>query len=89
MCRSVTATYAYHPEVLEELARHGLKPLPTTPPQQLRDAVRDLYKYEIKRLRADLLAHKIRKADYADHVIQLRSRYQLLSLPVQFWAATV
>src|SRR5688572_12102258 len=58
---SLTRTYAYHPQVLEELARHGLRPLPTTSPQQLRDAVRDLYKHEIKRLRADLLANRVRK----------------------------
>lgn len=82
-------TYVYHPQILEELARHGLRPLPTTTPQQLRDAVRDLYKYEIKRLRADLLAQRIRKADYADRVIQLRNRYPLLSLPIRFWTATV
>ena len=82
-------TYEYRPQVLDELARHGLRPLPTTPPQQLRDAVRDLYKYEIKRLRADLLANRIRKVDYAGHVVQLRTRYQLLSVPLQFWTARV
>jgi len=61
--------------------------LPATTPQQLRDAVRDLYKYEIKRLRADLLANRIRKADYAGCVVQLRMRYPLLSVPLQFWTA--
>ena len=81
--------FTYDPLILEELARHGLKPLPTTPPQQLRDAVRDLYKYEIKRLRADLLAQKIRKAEYAGHVIALRRRYQLLSVPLPLWTARV
>jgi hypothetical protein len=77
----------YHPRVLEELARHGLRPLPTTPPQRLREAVRDLYKYEIKRLRTDLLAGRIRKPDYAGRVVALRTRYQLLSLPLQLWTA--
>lgn len=77
--------YVYHPQVLDELARHGLNPLPSTPPQQLRDAVRDLYKYEIKRLRSGLLAHHIRKQDYADHVVELRKRYRLLSIPTQLW----
>jgi hypothetical protein len=77
----------YRQQVLEELSRHGLRPLPTTPPQRLRDAVRDLYKYEIKRLRADLLASRIRKPDYAGHVVALRARYQLLSLPLQLWTA--
>ena len=75
----------YRPRVLEELARHGLRPLPTTEPGQLRDAVRDLYKYEIKRLRRELLAGRIRKPDYAGHVVELRKRYPLLSLPLELW----
>lgn len=78
-------TYVYLPRVLEELARHGLRPHPTTPPQQLRDAVRDLYRFEIRRLRTDLLAQRIRKVDYAGCVVELRRRYQLLSLPLQLW----
>jgi hypothetical protein len=84
-----SVTYTYTPDVLAELARHGLKPLPTTAPQQLRDAVRDLYKYEIKRLRAELLANRIRKVDYAGRVIELRRRYPILSLPLQLWTARV
>lgn len=81
------APYVYHPEVLDELARHGLRPLPGTPPQALRDALRDLYKYEIKRLRADLLAKRIAKTDYAGRVLELRRRYPLLSVPLQLWTA--
>jgi hypothetical protein len=77
--------YRYRPRVLEELARHGLAPRPTTPPGQLRDAVRDLYKYEIRRLRDERLAGRIPKPDYADHVIRLRNRYPLLSLPIERW----
>ena len=74
----MTESYEYRPQILEELARHGRRPRPTTPPQQLRDAVRDLYKYEIRRLREELLANRSRKVDYADHVIQLRTLYRLL-----------
>lgn len=77
--------YVYHPEVLEELSRHGLRPLPATPPRTVRDALRDLYKYEIKRLRAELLASRIAKADYAGRVLQLRRKYPLLSVPLQLW----
>ena len=78
-------TYSYRVEVLDELARHGLRPAPSTDPQQLRDAVRDLYKYEIKRLRADLLAGKFSKNEYAGHVVALRQRYPLLSIPTALW----
>jgi hypothetical protein len=71
--------------VIDELARHGLQPGPTTTVQQLRDAVRDLYRYEIRRLRSELLAGRIRKPDYAGCVIDLRTRYPLLSLPMEKW----
>ena len=77
--------YSYHQQILEELARHGLAPLPSTPPGRLRDAVRDLYKYEIKRLRRDLLAGGIPKHDYANQVIALRKKYPLLSIPTERW----
>jgi hypothetical protein len=81
----VIDTLRFHPRVLDELARHGLRPGPATTVQQLRDAVRDLYRYEIRRLRAELLAGRIRKPDYAGRVSDLRGRYPLLSLPVEKW----
>jgi hypothetical protein len=80
-------SFSYRTEVLVELARHGLRPTPTTAPQQLRDAVRDLYKYEIKRLRSELLLGRFPKKEYADRVIALRSRYPLLSLPTEMWVS--
>jgi hypothetical protein len=78
-------TYTYRAEVLEELARHGLCPLATTDPERLRDAVRDLYLYEIRRLRRELLQGNIIRTDYAAHVIELRKRYPLLSIPINQW----
>jgi len=81
----VASDYIYTGEVLEELARHGLSPRRDTPPQQLRDAVRELYKHEIKRLKGRLLAREFRKGEYADRVIALRRRYPLLSIPLELW----
>jgi hypothetical protein len=75
----------YHPEILSELGRHGLIPASSTTPGRLRDAVRDLYKYEIRRLRDRVIAGDIRKQDYAGHVIELRKRYWLLSVPTELW----
>jgi hypothetical protein len=76
---------AYHPEILAELGRHGLIPASDTPPGRLRDAVRDLYKYEIRRLRDRVIAGDIRKHEYAGHVVELRKRYWLLSVPTELW----
>lgn len=81
----MSPTFTYDPRVLHELAAHGLIPKPSTSPQQLRDAVRDLYKYEIRRLRSELLAGRIRRPDYAGHVVELRKRYWLLSIPMELW----
>jgi hypothetical protein len=77
--------YTYRQQILDELAGHGLIPRPDTPPQSLRDAVRDLYKYEIRRLRDRLIAGEIRKRDYAGHVVALRKRYRVLSNPMALW----
>jgi hypothetical protein len=38
----------YKREVLEELARHGLKPTATTSPERLREQINDLYRIEIR-----------------------------------------
>jgi hypothetical protein len=82
-----TNVYIYQPEVVEALALHGLAPRGHTPPQQLRDAVRELYKYEIRRLRDRLIAGEIIKRDYAGHVVHLRRRYWLLSVPTELWTS--
>jgi hypothetical protein len=79
------ALYAYKPEILEELARHGLRPLPETSPRQLRDAVRDLYKYEIRRLKQRLLSGEFPRQAYAGKVIDLRRQYVILSIPTELW----
>jgi len=77
--------YRYHQQVLDALAGHGLMPSPDTAPQQLRDAARDLYKYEIRRLRDRLIAGEFPKREYAGLVIALRQRYWILSMPLPLW----
>ena len=80
-----SSVYRYHQQVLDALSGHGLMPGPDTSPQQLRDATRDLYKYEIRRLRDRLLAGEFPKREYAGLVIALRQRYWILSVPFQMW----
>ena len=78
-------SYEYAPEALEVLAGHGLRPGPGTAPALVREALNDLYRYEIRRLRRRLLAGDIAKEDYSDHVMGLRKQYWLLSIPVERW----
>jgi hypothetical protein len=77
--------FTYHQQVLDALATHGLIPTPETSPQRLRDALRDLYKYEIRCLRDRLIAGEFPKRDYAGLVVNLRRRYWLLSVPTELW----
>ncbi len=76
---------SYRPEVLEELAAHGIVPKPSTPPQFIRDYLSDLYRYEIRRLKRRLLAGEFPRDQYNARVVELRIRYPLLSVPVERW----
>ena len=75
----------YKPEVLEELARHGLRPGPDTLPARLREQINDLYRIEIRKLRDRCRAGEFSTRDLPNHVRELRKRYLLLSIPVQRW----
>ncbi len=75
----------YIPEVIEQLAAHGLAPVADTPPAAVRDALSDLYRYEIRRLKQRLLDGEFPQADYIGHVLELRRKYWLLSVPTTLW----
>jgi hypothetical protein len=72
--------YRYKAGVLEELWRHGVQPTPHTRPELVRDYVRDLYKYEIRRLRARYLRQEFPKTEYWHRVDSLRRQYPVLAL---------
>jgi hypothetical protein len=75
----------YHAWVLEALAQHGARPTATTAPELLHEFVGDLYRYELRRLRAALLAGAFPKTEYYGRVVALRQRYPLLSLKPRQW----
>jgi hypothetical protein len=75
----------YRPEVLDELARHGLAPRPDTPPERLREQINDLYRVEIRSLRNRCRAGEFSTAELPARVIELRKRYILLSIPMPRW----
>jgi hypothetical protein len=71
--------------VLAELERHGVHPRSDTRPELVRDFVRDLYKYEIRRLRKRMLGDEFPKHEYYGRVEALRKQYPVLALlPRQF-----
>jgi hypothetical protein len=72
--------FHYRAEVLLLLTRHGIRPTEETPPELVRDYVRDLYKYEIRCLRARYMEGEFPKLEYAGRVDALRRRYLVLSL---------
>ena len=78
-------TYRYRPEVLEALARHGIVPGETTAPPLIRDQLNDLYRFEIRRLKQQLLGGQFPKERYLDLVVELRKHYWLLSIPTDRW----
>lgn len=77
--------YTYRADVLQYLLVHGVRPTPHTPPQLVRDFVRDLYKYEIRVLRERYMRREFPKVEYAERVDALRRRYPVLALrPTEF-----
>jgi hypothetical protein len=73
------------PEVLTMLLDHGLRPRSTTPLPLLRAQLNDLYRFEIRRLKRHLQQGAFPLADYVPHVLTLRARYLLLSVPLSGW----
>jgi len=80
---SVPVTFT--PEVLAELARHGLSPKIDTAPERLREQINDLYRIEIRKLRDRCRAGEFGTKELPGHVVELRKRYILLSIPVSQW----
>jgi hypothetical protein len=79
------ASWTYPDELLVALAGFGLAPTPATPPALVRDAMNDLYRYELRRMRDRLRQGAIEKSAYLDLVIATRKRYWPLTLPLPAW----
>jgi hypothetical protein len=81
----VSVTYRYKPEILAQLARHGVIPKPTTPPTTARGVVNDIYRYELRLLRDRFLVGEFSKKDYYDKVVEIRNRYPVMSVLTRHW----
>jgi hypothetical protein len=77
--------YRYKEEILAQIADHGLRPTPETPPEKVHEFVNDLYRYELRRLRDRLVRREIAKADYYNLVVEIRRRYPALALKAWQW----
>lgn len=77
--------YRYRGDVLNAVWRHGIVPTIRTPPELARGFVRELYKYEIRRLRERYLQREFAKREYAAKVDALRRQYGVLSLVPRQW----
>lgn len=77
--------HRYRPEVLEQLLEHGVRPTSDTSPELLAEFVNDLYRFELRRLRAALVSGAIPKAGYYDRVVELRRKYPLVSIKTALW----
>ena len=77
--------WSYPPEFLVALAGHGLAPSSATPPVFVRDAVNDLYRYELRKARDRHVRGDIARVDYLDVVVALRKKYWLLTLSAVAW----
>lgn len=77
--------WTYPPELAEALLAFGIRPTSATPPALVRDALNDLYRFELRRMRDRLRAGEIPKAAYIDLVIATRKRYWPLTLQPPAW----
>jgi len=75
----------YPPELRDALGSFGLCPTDRTPPAIVRDALNDLYRYELRRLRGRLIAGEMLKPAYIELVIAMRKKYWPLTLPLGAW----
>jgi hypothetical protein len=82
---NTVGAWRYPPELAAALAEFGLAPTEHTEPLLVRDALNDLYRYELRRLRDHLLAGAIAKPDYVGIVIALRKKYWPLSMLPEVW----
>lgn len=79
------APWTYPSEFLDALATLGLAPTAATPPAIVRDALNDLYRYELRRMRDQLRLGRIPKAAYLDLVVALRKKYWPLTFSLEAW----
>ncbi len=82
--------FLYRAEVLTELERMGIRPTESTDPEKVREFVNDLYRFEIRRLRSEMVEREAvqgtrLRGEYSVRVTGLRDSYPVLSRPAVSW----
>lgn len=81
--------WLYPPELVAGLNRIGVPHSADVPPAVTREAADDIYKDELRALRARLLAGEFDRAAYVELIIELRKKFWILTLPLSAWEKIV
>jgi len=81
----VPDVFRYRADVMDALWRYGVHPTARTRPELVHEFVSDLYRYEIRRLRARLLREEFPKREYAGRVTTLRLQYRIIGMRPHEW----
>jgi hypothetical protein len=81
--------WLYPPELVAGLNRVGVSHSADVSPAMAREAADDLYKEELRALRARLLAGEFDRARYVELIIELRKKFWILTLPLSAWERIV
>lgn len=74
-----------HPDIVQELRRHGIEAGADDTPATLRAQLNDRYRVDIRALRDRCRAGEVSVRDLPSHVVTLRRNYPLLSVPLDRW----
>jgi hypothetical protein len=78
-------TFQYRPEILDQLANHGVRPGASTRPALVFEYLNNLYRYELRGLRARLRGRGFPAQEYRERVVYLRRKYPLVSVHPKYW----
>jgi hypothetical protein len=80
--------FRYRDDVLAELWKYGVRPAEHTPPELVRSFINEIYKFELRKLRARYVGGEFPKHEYHNLVIEIRDKYPVLALLPRQWLAT-
>lgn len=82
--------FDYHPEVIEALEVHGVRPTPATDPSKTYDLLKSIYTFQVRdmRLRRQEMERVLGPQPlepYRRELSDLLERYRVLRIPAHHW----